>query len=254
MIAGLVQNIVTAPDGPKEKHVPQDSVQDRVPGEALDAFLEGVLADLKNPTDPETLNAVRAAFRKRIPFHLRSYAAALLILRAAGLSHASSAGGASSALKAASHAPRAATARPQGGDDRQAKARPPREARHERGPKERRPARAPESGSPENPAAREPRAERAEHADRGPVTPLFVSAGKRQRMKPGELRAMISEKTGIPSDTLGRVRLFDNYCFIDVPEKDAQNVVAAMQGAEFQGKPLEINVAKKRGESAAAEE
>lgn len=216
--------------------MPQDTVNDRVPAEALDAFLEGVLADLKTPTDPETLNAVRASFRKRIPFHLRSYAAALLILRAAGLARPAQGSGAPGALKAATQAERPARPRD---------AAPARDAP---------PARTPRAGKKTQAPAPEARADRADRPDRGPVTPLFVSAGKRQRLKPGELRAMISEKTGIPADTLGRVRLFDNYCFIDVPEANAHGIIEAMHGAEFQGKPLEINIAKKRGEGASAEE
>lgn len=210
--------------------MPQDTVNDRVPAEALDAFLEGVLADLKTPTDPETLNAVRASFRKRIPFHLRSYAAALLILRAAGLARPAQGSGAPGALKAATQAERPARPRD---------AAPARDAP---------PARTPRAGKKTQAPAPEARADRADRPDRGPVTPLFVSAGKRQRLKPGELRSIISDKTGIPTERLGRVRLFDNYCFIDVPEPQAQEVIAQVNGIEFAGKPLEINIAKKRGE------
>ena len=66
--------------------MPSENVANRLPPDALDAFLDGILAELRDPADPVALNEIRAAFRKRVPFNLRSYAAAALILRAAGLS------------------------------------------------------------------------------------------------------------------------------------------------------------------------
>ena len=66
--------------------MPSENVANRLPSDALDAFLDGILAELRDPTDPIALDEIRVAFRKRVPFRLRSYAAAALILRAAGLS------------------------------------------------------------------------------------------------------------------------------------------------------------------------
>ncbi len=51
------------------------------------------------------------------------------------------------------------------------------------------------------------------------MVPLFVSMGKRQRLRPQELRALIAEKLHLAQEELGRVHLFDNYSFIDVPER-----------------------------------
>ena len=65
--------------------MPSENVANRLPSDALDAFLDGILAELRDPADPVALDEIRAAFRKRVPFRLRSYAAAALILRAAGL-------------------------------------------------------------------------------------------------------------------------------------------------------------------------
>ncbi|HET7838339.1 MAG TPA: hypothetical protein VFL04_01180, partial [Rectinemataceae bacterium] len=63
-----------------------DPEQSRLPAEALDAYLDGLLAELRDPSDPEALEEIRRAFRRRVPFTLRSAAAAVLILRAAGFS------------------------------------------------------------------------------------------------------------------------------------------------------------------------
>ncbi|HNX73972.1 MAG TPA: DbpA RNA binding domain-containing protein [Spirochaetales bacterium] len=82
------------------------------------------------------------------------------------------------------------------------------------------------------------------------MTPLFVSMGKRQRLHPQELRDLISEKTGIKATELGRVHLFDNYSFIDIPEKEAMRVIEAVNGATLGGKVLEVKPARKRAATA----
>jgi len=190
-------------NGFKENHVSNDVAPKKIPEEALTAFLDGILTELKAPSDPDMLTQVRAIFRRRIPLHLRSYAAALMILRAAGVSR-------QPVLKSY---PSAQKAEPQ-------KVESPSE----------------EVRSPSGVA----------------MAPLFVSMGKRQRLRPQELRALISEKTGILSSDLGRVHLFDNYSFIDIPEAEATRIIEAVNGATIHGKALEIKPARKRSTPAKA--
>ncbi len=66
--------------------MPDDTAASKFNEKTLEAFLEGLLEELKNPQDAKLLEEVRRAFRKKVPFHLRSYASALMILRAAGVS------------------------------------------------------------------------------------------------------------------------------------------------------------------------
>jgi len=65
--------------------VPDDTAASKFNEKTLEAFLEGLLEELKHPQDARLLEEVRRAFRKKVPFHLRSYASALMILRAAGI-------------------------------------------------------------------------------------------------------------------------------------------------------------------------
>lgn len=189
-------------NGFKENHVSNDLAPQKIPEEALTAFLDGILTELKAPSDPDMLTQVRAIFRKRIPLHLRSYAAALMILRAAGISR-------------------------------------------QPVPKSYPSAQKPEPQKSESQKAESPSVEF--HSPSGAaMAPLFVSMGKRQRLRPQELRALISEKTGILSSDLGRVHLFDNYSFIDIPESEATRIIEAVNGATIHGKALEIKPARKR--------
>lgn len=193
-----------------------ESTSTKIPEEALSAFLDGVMTELKAPADPATLAQVRAMFRKRIPLHLRSYAAALLILRAAGLSR-QPAGKSAQPRPAASASPTSA---------------PPVSTKRTEKPREARPVK---HDMPSRNAS---------------MIPLFVSMGKRQRLHPQELRDLISEKTGIKASELGRVHLFDNYSFIDIPENEAMRVIEAVNGATLGGKVLEVKPARKRAATA----
>ena len=202
--------------------MPIESEPNKIPEEALNAFLDGIRAELSSPLDPAMLTKVRSIFRKRIPLHLRSYAAALLILRAAGIT------------RVQAQKPIIAPPKPQRNT-------------------------APQPRSPREPATvRAPRASQAPRkTSEGMVprktsegmVPLFVSMGKRQRLRPQELRSLIREKAGLTDDDLGRVHLLDNYSFIDVPEIHAEKIIAACDGISFKNRPIEIKPAKKKGEN-----
>ncbi|MCE1195268.1 DbpA RNA binding domain-containing protein [bacterium] len=222
--------------------MPIESANNKIPEEALNAFLDGILAELRSPTAPEALTQVRSIFRKRIPLHLRSYAAALLILRAAGIARAQPQKPSVPALKAAKETAPAPAAR---AAKEPVQARAPKRQPAAPGA-EKAPAQA--SGSRQGQAPAEGSAQGQQRRSSVGMVPLFVSMGKRQRLRPQELRVMIGEKAGIDSEELGRVHLFDNYSFIDVPEALAEKIVAAADGADFRGRPIEIKPAKKRGE------
>jgi ATP-dependent RNA helicase DeaD len=182
--------------------VPDDTVASKFNEKNLEAFLEGLLEELKHPQDAKLLEEVRRAFRKKVPFHLRSYASALMILRAAGIYRSKS----------------------------------PQKVPHE-------PSRHSQH------ATDQARAEVKQEPQNKAMVSLFVSMGKRQHLKPMELKKKIAERTGLPQDVLGRVHLLENYSFIEVPVDEAQRIVSAMVGLELNGRALEIKPAKKRSES-----
>ena len=201
----------------------------KLPSDALDAFLDGILVELRDPTDPEALNEVRAAFRRRVPFSLRSYAAAAMILRAAGLSRPTGRPeqrpakdvqpkGKSGAAPAASPAPKKQSLKAEG--------------------KGRRKAEPGESGSRADSPSR-PRLA-------GEGATVFLSMGKRQRLYPRIVIDLIVERAGIGLEEIGEVRAFDNYSFADVAPAKLQAVISALDGYEFRGRKLTVNPAKKR--------
>jgi hypothetical protein len=215
----------------------ENAAANRLPPDALDAFLDGILAELREPADPVALNEIRAAFRKRVPFNLRSYAAAALILRAAGLSRAPGRPSPKEAL-----APALA-----------AKGRKPAE-REPRKPRREDPARRDEGAKGDG---------KAKVADRESLPPrprfvgegltLFFSMGKRQRLYPRILIDLIIDVAGIAPESIGEVRAFDNYSFADLDPRKSDAVISSLDGYEFRGRKLSVGPAKKRDGQAVAE-
>jgi hypothetical protein len=237
-------------NGFKENHVSNDPASTKIPEEALSAFLDGILTELKSPADPDMLTQVRAMFKKRIPFHLRSYAAALLILRAAGISRQPAAGKSAQLRSQAPSSSGSSTS----SSTSTSTGTSPLSRRAGTKPRETRPAKgdAFKSDALKGGALKHDTVKHDSARQDTAMTPLFVSMGKRQRLRPQELRDLISEKTGIKTSDLGRVHLFDNYSFIDIPESEAARVIAAVNGSTLAGKVLEVKPAHKRNAPAAS--
>lgn len=206
--------------------MPSDNAANRLPPDALDAFLDGILAELREPADPFALNEIRAAFRKRVPFHLRSYAASALILRAAGFSRPQ---GRQQGPKDASKGKK-----PDKGQDRPSKLRQDVKAKEEPKAKD----------APKAEAERQAAAPRARFTGEGFT--LFFSMGKRQRLYPRILIDLIIDVGGLGPESIGDVRAFDNYSFVDVDPKKVETLVSALDGYEYRGRKLSVGPAKKR--------
>ncbi len=231
--------------------MPSEQAAKRLQPEALDAFLDGILAELEEPADPAALIEIRAAFRKRVPFSKRSYAAAALILRAAGLSRgpARPAKDQSFALPTRDQPKGAKGGRPGSDEGR----RPKKEARaklarHER-PRDERPRdeRPRAEGQDEGRASGPPRARFL-----GEGTTLFFSMGKRQRFYPRILIDLAMDVGGLAPEAIGEVRAFDNYSFADIDPERASALISALDGYEFRGRKLSVGPAKKREEQGEA--
>jgi hypothetical protein len=211
--------------------VPSENAAKRLPPDALDAFLDGILAELREPTDPDALNEIRAAFRKRVPLSLRSYAAAALILRAAGLSRTP---GRPGAKEASMPAPAQKGKKPL--------ARELRRTGRDAGAKsEGKIKEAERSGLPTRP-----------HYVGDGLT-LFFSMGKRQRLYPRILIDILIDVAGLAPEAIGEVRAFDNYSFVDIDPQKSESVISALNGYDFRGRKLSVGPAKKRDGQAVAD-
>ena len=85
--------------------------------------------------------------------------------------------------------------------------------------------------------------------DRGPqhraeegFTRLFINLGKAEGFYPGEVMQFVNHHvTGNKRQTVGHIDLMSHYCFIEVPDEDAEHVMACLDGTEYHGRPVRCN-------------
>ena len=83
--------------------------------------------------------------------------------------------------------------------------------------------------------AERPRARGAEDTAR-----LFIGAGRRAGIRPGDLVGAITGEAGVPSRSLGAIEVADNYSLVEVPESLADDIVAAMRKALLRGQKVAV--------------
>jgi ATP-dependent RNA helicase DeaD len=86
----------------------------------------------------------------------------------------------------------------------------------------------------------EPRTPRARPEVPYPVTRLYIGAGRKAKVRPGDLVGAIANEVGIDSGAIGAVRITDRYSLVEVPEEIADDIIAALQATKIKGKRVEV--------------
>ncbi len=190
--------------------------------------LERIIRAIKEDEDLEKLTSLRAVIRKEVPLFMRTYLAAYLLKSALPL------------LQGQGPAPAAPQKAPE--------ARPPRAERPRQGREgERRQHQRPGRGR--EPARQEQRAQAPQRGPEGSAfTQLFVSIGRNRRVFPKDLGAFFTESLGLAAGEIGTVRVFDKYSFVEISPARAAAAIEKLSGAQFKGRPITVNFAKKKEE------
>ena len=72
-------------------------------------------------------------------------------------------------------------------------------------------------------------------------TRLFVSAGKRDDLGPGDLLGALTNQSGIQGKRVGRIDVRESHSLIEVRESDAKKVISAMNGITLGGRSLRVD-------------
>ncbi len=80
----------------------------------------------------------------------------------------------------------------------------------------------------------------------GVFTTLFVSTGKNRRVYPKDLSDLFTQTLGISRGDIGEIKVFDSYSFVDISLDHASSAIAKLSGANFHGRRITVNTAKKR--------
>ncbi|AFL85995.1 DNA/RNA helicase, superfamily II [Belliella baltica DSM 15883] len=95
---------------------------------------------------------------------------------------------------------------------------------------------------------RAPRRERTSSREKGVREPgmarLFINVGAKDRIRPNDIVGAIAGETGVPGKSIGGIDIFDNFSFVDVPQKDADHVINVMRDNTIKGKVVNIEISK----------
>lgn len=86
-----------------------------------------------------------------------------------------------------------------------------------------------------------PRGERAREAN---MARLFLNLGKKDRIRPNDIVGAIAGEAGVPGKSIGGIDIYDNFSFVDVPEKDAARVIEVMKVNTIKGQAVNMEISK----------
>lgn len=73
-----------------------------------------------------------------------------------------------------------------------------------------------------------------------------ISVGKNQQIRPKDIVGAIAGECNIPGSVVGRIDLYGNYSFVEVPLEHADHVAEVMSKATIRGNEIQIGVATPR--------
>jgi len=76
--------------------------------------------------------------------------------------------------------------------------------------------------------------------DKHSVARLYIGAGRKLKVRPGDLVGAIANEAGIDAGAIGAVRISDRYSLVEVPEEVADDVIAALQATTIKGKRVQV--------------
>ena len=92
----------------------------------------------------------------------------------------------------------------------------------------------------------EPEPEAMAGAEDGMVR-LFVAAGSRAGVRPGDIVGAIANEAGVPGKAIGSIDIYDGFTFVEIPSQFRDQVLTRMARATIRGRPVEIRVATQEG-------
>ncbi len=108
--------------------------------------------------------------------------------------------------------------------------------------RERHPARAREAERAERRSARpegdKPREKKVRAKPDWAVAKLYVGAGRKANLRPGDLVGAIANEMGIDSDAIGAIQIWERHSVVEVPETIADDIITALSATRIKGKKV----------------
>jgi RNA recognition motif-containing protein len=198
--------------------------------ETIKSLCAEILTRVKSQHDFDLLNEYRTRIRKNVPFFMRSYFAAYLLMELHHAVPSKQGSTQGSPKKGRNQAPQV----------RERESARPEKVRQE-------PMRNESSVKPEAPARADPPRKVLPEDE---AARLFIGAGRNRRAYARDLLAFIEEEAGVTVDIIGEIRVLDNFSFVQIRKEAADDVIFALNGKEFRGRPVAVSYAKPKKEDA----
>jgi ATP-dependent RNA helicase DeaD len=82
--------------------------------------------------------------------------------------------------------------------------------------------------------------------DGGPMIRLFLGAGRKAGIRPGDLVGAITGEAGVTSRSVGAIEIADNFSLVEVPESLADGIIAALRATMIRGKKVTVRRERER--------
>ena len=76
--------------------------------------------------------------------------------------------------------------------------------------------------------------------DDGPMARLFIGAGRKAGIRPGDLVGAITGEAGVTSRSVGAIQIGDAFSLVEVPEELADGIISALKATTIRGKKIPI--------------
>ncbi len=70
---------------------------------------------------------------------------------------------------------------------------------------------------------------------------LFLSAGERDGLGPGEILGAVAGESGVDGKRIGRIDVRESHSLVEVRQEDAKNVISALNGTTLGGRALRVD-------------
>lgn len=74
---------------------------------------------------------------------------------------------------------------------------------------------------------------------------LFITAGSRDGLGPGDLVGAITGETGLAGDQVGKIEVRESHSTVEVPSGAAESVIAALNGRSLRGRSIRVDYDRK---------
>jgi ATP-dependent RNA helicase DeaD len=84
------------------------------------------------------------------------------------------------------------------------------------------------------------KAKRARSNPEWEVSRLYIGAGRKAKIRPGDIVGAIANEVGVDSDAVGAIEIYDRYSLVEIPNEIAEDIIDALRSSTIKGKRVVV--------------